>query len=247
MRSHYYTIDWETGETSPIRQPLHRGLELRFCPTFRKSLRTKEFPAECFCHLQAMAENLTGRKHVAEEMVGTFWISTVFLPINHEYWDDGPPILFETMIFNQDRKKIDIGKYGLNRGEYDYSDLGQPDLGEYQTRCSTFRGALGMHDRTVEWVHMNKNLRQTIRHWWMKVRELYEGYRFHEGRPDRGGDLSKLPSKDGRGDEGIRDGGSGPSTGRLQRLYLLLRNFNLYRKDGATKPNAGRDEGAGRG
>lgn len=26
------------------------------------------------------------------------WVSTVFLPLNHA-WDDGPPVLFETMIF----------------------------------------------------------------------------------------------------------------------------------------------------
>lgn len=39
------------------------------------------------------------RKRVAENTVGQFWISTVFLGLDHNYGEDGPPLLFETMAF----------------------------------------------------------------------------------------------------------------------------------------------------
>lgn len=38
-------------------------------------------------------------KHVAETQVGGIWISTVFLGIDHNYYTDGLPILFETVAF----------------------------------------------------------------------------------------------------------------------------------------------------
>ena len=31
-----------------------------------------------------------------------FWVSTVFLGMDHNYFDDGPPLLFETMAFPPD-------------------------------------------------------------------------------------------------------------------------------------------------
>src|SRR6266550_2292491 len=38
-------------------------------------------------------------RHVANEMIGDVRISTVFLGLDHRYGDDGPPLLFETMVF----------------------------------------------------------------------------------------------------------------------------------------------------
>jgi hypothetical protein len=40
----------------------------------------------------------TAKRHVAEETVGPYWVSTVFLGIDHQY-GGGPPLLFETMVF----------------------------------------------------------------------------------------------------------------------------------------------------
>lgn len=51
-------------------------------------------------------------------------ISTVFLGMDHRWSNDGPPLLFETMIFE---------------GEHD----------GYQTRCSTWEEAKVMHDEAV--------------------------------------------------------------------------------------------------
>ncbi len=55
--------------------------------------------------------------------VGPAHISTVFLGINHQY-GDGPPLLFETMIFG---------------GKHD----------GWQERCSTWEEAEQMHTRAV--------------------------------------------------------------------------------------------------
>jgi hypothetical protein len=48
-------------------------------------------------------------------------ISTVFLGLNHSYFADGPPVLFETMIFSS------------------------TNHGDYQERCSTWNEAITQH------------------------------------------------------------------------------------------------------
>lgn len=68
----------------------------------------------------------TADRRVAKTNVGDRDVSTVFLGINHGF-DDGQPLLFETMIFDSD----------LN------------DVG-YQERCSTWAEAESQHLRGVE-------------------------------------------------------------------------------------------------
>lgn len=58
-------------------------------------------------------------RHVADDTIGDVRVSTVFLGIDHQF-GDGPPILFETMVF------------------------GGP-LDEEQERCSTYEEAERMH------------------------------------------------------------------------------------------------------
>jgi hypothetical protein len=62
---------------------------------------------------------------VARTFIGTLWVSTVFLGLDHSFGDSDYPALFETMIFddNDDR---------------------------YQTRCSTWAEAEAMHAVAVE-------------------------------------------------------------------------------------------------
>jgi hypothetical protein len=57
---------------------------------------------------------------VAKTEIGEAQISTVFLGLDHN-WGEGPPLLFETMIFG---------------GSHD----------EYQERCSTWEEAEAMHE-----------------------------------------------------------------------------------------------------
>ncbi len=40
-------------------------------------------------------------KIVNQTEVGIYWISTVFLGIDHNFSGNGPPILWETMVFNR--------------------------------------------------------------------------------------------------------------------------------------------------
>jgi hypothetical protein len=36
---------------------------------------------------------------VTQTYVGEVWVSTVFLALNHNFHGDGPPLIFETMVF----------------------------------------------------------------------------------------------------------------------------------------------------
>lgn len=63
--------------------------------------------------------NTHEQRRVAATEHGAVKVSTVFLVFNHAY-DEGPPMVFETMIFG---------------GEHD----------QYQDRCSTYARALDMH------------------------------------------------------------------------------------------------------
>ncbi len=40
-------------------------------------------------------------RHVGSTHVGPYWVSTVFLVIDHSFGFEGPPVLFETMVFDE--------------------------------------------------------------------------------------------------------------------------------------------------
>lgn len=46
-----------------------------------------------------MEDNRT-KRHVADETFNGVRISTVFLGLDHNHFGDGPPLLFETMVFS---------------------------------------------------------------------------------------------------------------------------------------------------
>lgn len=76
-------------------------------------------------------EKIGGPKIIAQEDVSSYWVSTVFLTHDHSF-DDGPPIVFETMVFRRDDKgELDMG-------------------GEYTDRCSTYDEAEAMHKRVCD-------------------------------------------------------------------------------------------------
>jgi len=62
----------------------------------------------------------TTLRNIKQEYVGTIYISTVFLGLNHNYSENGPPLVFETMVFG---------------GKYD----------QVQYRTSTYAEALRAH------------------------------------------------------------------------------------------------------
>ena len=49
---------------------------------------------------RAMAALGEDGKVVARSHAGPVFVSTVFLGINHQHYGDGPPLVFETMLFN---------------------------------------------------------------------------------------------------------------------------------------------------
>lgn len=68
-------------------------------------------------------------RRVAEDTIGEYWVSTVFLGLDHRFDDEGPPLIFETMI----KHKIDGWM-------------------NYQNRYATWEEALKGHNEAVEWV-----------------------------------------------------------------------------------------------
>lgn len=77
---------------------------------------------------------------IRQEEVGPIWISTVFLGLDHNYFD-GPPLLFETMVFGpRDHLFEFAGKKRLIREELGWQD-----------RCSTYDEAEKQHAEAVAW------------------------------------------------------------------------------------------------
>ena len=68
------------------------------------------------------------REHVALDAVGPYWISTVFLGLDHAFWPNAEPRLFETMIFGDEKNDV---------------------LDSRQWRCATWSEAEEQHARAV--------------------------------------------------------------------------------------------------
>lgn len=64
------------------------------------------------------------RPNWGHDDIKIIYVSTVFLGLDHQ-WQDGPPLVFETMIFNG-------------------------PIHEYQDRCSTWAQAEMMHEKAVQ-------------------------------------------------------------------------------------------------
>lgn len=55
---------------------------------------------------------------VKQEHIGGYFVSTVFLGLDQRYWGEGPPILWETMVFSESNTKIDRP---YDRSQYRYA------------------------------------------------------------------------------------------------------------------------------
>ncbi len=81
------------------------------------------------CDLMTWARAFeTTNRRVAKDIIGEKCISTVFLGLDHSF-GDGPPLLFETMVFKGDSSEDEICE-----------------------RCSTWEEAEAQHARIVELV-----------------------------------------------------------------------------------------------
>lgn len=88
-------------------------------------------------------------KRVAEDQVDDWWISTVWLGLNHSFSlnPEAPPVIFETMVF-------DNSDEGLKESEAVGERVGMPSIGAlgpdaYQNRYHTEEAALKGHKETV--------------------------------------------------------------------------------------------------
>jgi hypothetical protein len=61
---------------------------------------------------------------IAADTVGNWWVSTVFLSLDHQYFD-GPPILFETMVFEH---HDDPEMHGHCESMYRYSTIEEAEV-----------------------------------------------------------------------------------------------------------------------
>lgn len=52
--------------------------------------------------------NNPANRRVASTRVGPWWVSTVFLGIDHNFGPSGPPVLFESMVFREDHRGRDF-------------------------------------------------------------------------------------------------------------------------------------------
>jgi hypothetical protein len=75
-------------------------------------------------------------RHVAEDFIDDVKVSTVFLGLNHNFGGDGPPILWETMVFG-----------GENSG--------------WMGRYTSYDSALIGHKIVVELIKSGKSLEMT--------------------------------------------------------------------------------------
>lgn len=82
-------------------------------------------------------EENRARKIVKQETVGEYWISTVFLGLNHNYGPSGPPLLFETMVFDKERDKPGgwTEHYCDRYSTWDEAMAGHAHIVAYVTAC----------------------------------------------------------------------------------------------------------------
>jgi hypothetical protein len=84
-------------------------------------------------------------KIVAQHWVRGWKVSTVWLGINHSFTRQGPPVIFETMIFAP--KDVTIGRED-QEDAWDTAGI-MADLDQYQERYATEAGAHAGHDRAL--------------------------------------------------------------------------------------------------
>lgn len=80
-----------------------------------------------------------------QEYVAEFWVSTVFLGLDHSY-GKGPPILWETMVFGGSMRD------------------------EYMERYTSEQEALEGHERAKQWAKEHSRwYRRMWGHWWHDI------------------------------------------------------------------------------
>lgn len=82
---------------------------------------------------------------VAQHWVRGWMVSTVWLGIDHNFTRQGPPVIFETMIFAP--KDVTIGREDREAEDDAFGTV--VDLDQYQERYATEEAAQAGHDRAL--------------------------------------------------------------------------------------------------
>lgn len=84
-------------------------------------------------------------KVVKQEQVGMYWISTVWLGLNHGWTETGPPVIFETMVFPQSGDE-NIDALVKATEDDEWGSMLERDSDRYCTEAEALAG----HQRMVE-------------------------------------------------------------------------------------------------
>lgn len=125
-------------------------------------------------------------KIVRRTTVGGIRVSTVFLALDHQFGDDGPPLLWETMCFDDAHPKVmTLHKYTGEGEEWSVDDTEpprtfrfHPELSEFTRRYSSKAGALAGHEEAVRILAMEHGDPHDI------TAETIEAMRSHSAEPE---------------------------------------------------------------
>lgn len=88
----------------------------------------------------------SGNRRIDRTEVGDYHVSTVFLGLDHNFGDEGRPLLYETMVFENAESEIErpsVGDFPASKMQINKS------LDEYSERYSTRAEAEAGHKRIV--------------------------------------------------------------------------------------------------
>lgn len=90
-------------------------------------------PVECMSLMMWCAWMEWARRHGklqvgVDKVLKRFTVSTVFLGLDHRFGDTGPPILFETMVFDELEQKVNPGEE-LGGATVRYATWQEADIG----------------------------------------------------------------------------------------------------------------------
>lgn len=107
------------------------SIDSRWCGTYILDENRNAVPATTLEWAKQLEEMRgTHTKHVGDDIVDGKRISTVWFGLDHQWDDNGKPLIFETMIFNKNG----------------FSEI-------YMDRYSTWDEAEEGHQKAIEWVN----------------------------------------------------------------------------------------------
>ena len=59
----------------------------------------------------AKLHNVNEYVRVGSDEIGPYWVSTVWIGINHRFLGGAPPLIYETMVFKGDESDLDCVRY----------------------------------------------------------------------------------------------------------------------------------------